>query len=128
MPPGWHTVSPESCDATKTSWCFKTTIDVGVSGLTSLPGGVPSYKKVRNPDKAHTDAVAFFGTPDAIFYLGAIAELYNRLSNNVLSVNDMSLIKGVPRFAFQSNNPRSTMALLGREPGALRLPNPAPHT
>lgn len=94
VPPGWHTVSPESCDGGGTSWCFNTTIDVGVSGLTNLPDGNPLYTKVRGGSPQHTDAVAYSGTADAVFYLTAIAELYNQLSNSVLSVNDMSLVKG----------------------------------
>jgi len=47
VPPGWRTVSPESCDGGGTSWCFRTTIDIGVPGLTSLPDGSPFYVKVR---------------------------------------------------------------------------------
>jgi len=93
VPPGWRTVSPESCDATQTSWCFNTTVDVGVPGLSSLPNS-PLYQKIRMPDEAHKDAVACFGTPDAHFYLSAIAESYNQLSLNLLSVNDMSLLRG----------------------------------
>ena len=92
--PGSHTVSPESCDATQTSWCFFTTIDVGVSGLTNLPDGSPFYVKLRGGAPQHQDEVAYFGTSDAISNLTAIAEIYNDLSNNLLSVNDMSLPKG----------------------------------
>jgi hypothetical protein len=94
VPPGWRTVSPESCDGGGTSWCFRTTIDVGVSGLTSLPGGSPFYIKVRGGAPQHEDSVAYFGTADAISNLTAIAETYNQLSNILLSVNDMSLLKG----------------------------------
>ena len=94
-PPDWHTVSPESCDASRTFWCFFTTIDVGLSGLLAMPSGVPSIVKVRSPDTAHTDAVAFSGKADAIFYLVQIADTYNQLTNGSrLSINDMSLLKG----------------------------------
>ena len=105
VPPGWHTVSPESCDATQTSWCFLTTVDVGVSGLTSLPGASfsppcpvsqpgGSYKKCRNSDSAHTNAVAFSGTSDALLYLNAMADNYILMTGIPLSINDMSLFKG----------------------------------
>lgn len=93
VPPGWQTVSPESCDGTRTSWCFVTTIDVSVPDLSSLPDSA-SYAKIRSPDTAHTDAVAFSGTSDALIYLGAIADTYKLLSNNLLRINDMSLLRG----------------------------------
>lgn len=94
VPPGWHTVSPESCDGSGTSWCFLTRIDVGLNGLASLPDGGPFYTKVRGGAPAHADAVAYSGTPDAIVNLTEIAETYNQLTNNLLSINDMSLLKG----------------------------------
>jgi hypothetical protein len=100
VPPGWVTVSPESCTGDRTSWCFFTTIDVGLPNdvrlprFMSLPDGPPFYRKARNPDLAHEDAVAFSGTADAIFYLIAIAEKYNELSTKVLGINDMSLVRG----------------------------------
>jgi hypothetical protein len=93
VPPGWHTVTPESCTPDRTSWCFFTTIDVGLPGLTVLPGD-PAYTKLRKPDNSHTDAVAFFGTPETNTNLAEIADFYNLLTDNILSVNDMSLVRG----------------------------------
>jgi hypothetical protein len=95
VPPGWYTVYPEDCDGTFTYWCFNTTVDVGVTGLSSLPDSPSLYNKVRNPDAGHTDAVAFYGTSSAQSNLGNIAAWYNFLTfGSVLSINDMSLIKG----------------------------------
>jgi len=99
VPPGWHTVFPESLDATRTSWRFVTTVDVAVTGLTSLSGapcgsaGV-SVVRCRSADTAHTDDVAFFGTGDALVYLNAIADSFFLQADQPLSVNDMSLLKG----------------------------------
>jgi hypothetical protein len=94
VPPGWRTVSPESCDGGGTSWCFATTIDVGVPGLTSLPDVSPFYVKVRGGAPQHQDAAAFFGTADTIFSLIEIADEYSDMTTRLLSVNDMSLPKG----------------------------------
>lgn len=94
VPPGWHTVSPESCDASRTSWCFVTTIDIGVPGLMSLPNGSPFYVKARGGAPNHEDAAAFFGTADAISNLTKIADQFSDMTDGLLSVNDMSLPKG----------------------------------
>ncbi len=96
VPPGWHTVYPESCDGNGASWCFITTIDVGVKNLAPLPDNPFFYIKVRNADTNHTDAVAYYGTDGALKNLGAIAVWYKLVSFgfSTLSVNDMSLIKG----------------------------------
>lgn len=97
VPPGWYTVSPESCDGGGTYWCFKTTVDVGVAtDLLPLadPQSYPglSYIRVRNA-LGHTDDVAYFGTIDTLFFLNNIAILY-REKGYTLSVNDMSLPRG----------------------------------
>jgi len=63
VPPGGRTVSPESCDGGRTSWCFVTTIDVGVPGLMSLPDGSPFYIKVRGGSPAHRDGSPISGRP-----------------------------------------------------------------
>jgi hypothetical protein len=94
VPPGWRTVFPRSCDATQTSWCFLTTIDVGVPDLTSLPDGSPFYVKIRRGAPNHEDSAAYFGTADAISNLSAIAETYSDMTTLLLSVNDMSLPRG----------------------------------
>lgn len=97
VPQGWYTVSPESCDAGRMYWCFKTTVDVGVAtDLLPLadPQSYPglSYIRVRNA-LGHTDDVAYFGTIDTLFFLNNIAILY-RKKGYTLSVNDMSLPRG----------------------------------
>jgi len=94
VPPGWYTVYPESCDASRTSWCFNTTVDVGVNDLTPLSDASSLYVKVRSADAAHTDAVAFYGTGSALGNLSSIADWYNWIFGRTLSVNDMSLIRG----------------------------------
>jgi hypothetical protein len=94
VPPGWHTVFPESCDASQTSWCFRTTIDIGVPSLISLPDSSPFYVKVRDGAPEHQDSAAYFGTADAIFNIIEIADQYNNMTTRLLSVNDMSLPKG----------------------------------
>ena len=96
VPQGWYTVNPESCDASNRSWCFNTTVDVGVKNLTSLPDTPSLYLKSRAPDVNHTDAVAFYGTDSAIGNIYKIAGWYNWLTEKrfKLSINDMSLIKG----------------------------------
>lgn len=92
--PGWDTGTLQSCDATRTSWCFNTTVDVGVQNLTPLSDAPWLYRKTRNPDPNHTDAVAFYGTDSALRNLSSIADWYNWLTLRTLSINDMSLIKG----------------------------------
>jgi hypothetical protein len=96
VPPGWYTIWPESCDATRSSWCFDTTVDVGVRNLPPLPDSPSLYTKSRNPDPDtnHTNAVAFHGTSSALNNLTSIAIWYNWLFGRTLSINDMSLIKG----------------------------------
>ena len=94
VPPGWYTIWPESCHGDRTSWCFDTTIDVGVKDLIPLPDFPQLYTKARSPDAKHTDAAAFYGTRSAISNLTSIAIYYNWLFGRTLSVNDMSLIKG----------------------------------
>lgn len=102
VPPGFVTVFPESFDATRTFWRFITTLNVNVPGLTVLPDmPTGAYRKVRSTDDDHKDAVAFFGTRDALIFLNAIAETYqlltirsDRPAGLKLSVNDMSLIQG----------------------------------
>lgn len=93
LPPGWHTVYPEPCDTSFTYWCYNTTIDVGLN-LKPLPDAPGLYTKHRNPDTAHTDAVAFYGTDSALRNLNGIADWYNWLTLRTLSINDMSLIRG----------------------------------
>lgn len=98
VPPGWYTVSPESCDASRSYWCTNTTVDVGVKNLKPLLDVPSLYHKVRkpNPDVNHTDAVAFYGTPSALSNLSSIADWYDFLvlGNTILSINDMSLVQG----------------------------------
>jgi hypothetical protein len=94
VPPGWHTVSPESCDGSETSWCFRTTIAIRVPDLVSLPDISPFYEKHRNGAPNHQDADAYSGTADAIFNLIEIAEEYSNMTTLPLSINDMSLPKG----------------------------------
>lgn len=96
VPPGWYTVYPESCDGSRTSWCYDTTIDVGVSDLIPLPDGSTLYKKVQGATSKHTGNTAYYGTASAISNLTAIARWYDKLSfgNIFLSINDMSLIRG----------------------------------
>jgi len=94
VPPGWHTVSPESCDTTRTYWCFETTVDVGLN-LIPLPDNPALYKKFRSPDTRHTNEVAFYGTGTALNNINEISDWHNQLAlNRTLSINDMSLIKG----------------------------------
>jgi len=95
--PGWHTVSPESCDASLSSWCFLTTVDVGV--MTDLlpladPNSNPglAYIRVRKP-MGHPDEVAYSGTINTLFFLNNIAISYKKQGYR-LSVNDMSLPRG----------------------------------
>lgn len=96
VPPGSVTIYPESCDGNFASWCFHTSIQVGVKNLIPLLENPSLYNKLRSPDIYHTDTVAFYGTDSAIINLSVIAEWYSLLSssNGILSVNDMSLIKG----------------------------------
>jgi len=99
VPPGWYTVSPESCDGSGTSWCFNTTVDIGVSTVLlpladpkSNPDVTLPYIRVRNP-MGHPDEVAYFGTIDTLFFLNNIAIAYKK-KGYTLSVNDMSLPRG----------------------------------
>jgi len=100
VPPGWHTVSPESCDGGGTSWCFRTTIKIGLLDpmgnplLMSLPDISPFYEKHRNGAPDHQDEDAYSGTIDANFNLIEIAEEYSNMTALPLSINDMSLPKG----------------------------------
>lgn len=97
VPPGWHTVYPESCNGDGTSWCFNTTVDVGVvTDLLPLADpqtnpGLP-YIRVRKP-LGHPDNVAYFGTINTLFLLNNIAISYQD-AGYLLSVNDMSLPRG----------------------------------
>jgi hypothetical protein len=99
VPQGWYTVSPESCDASYKSWCYKITVDVGLE-LSPLPDNAsPFYIKNRRPNQTsvdHKNDVAFYGTNNAITNLYKIADWYNWLTNLQfqLSINDMSLIRG----------------------------------
>lgn len=79
---------------TSTSWRWEDTYDIGVRNLAELPGRPSEYLKVRNPDTNHPDSVAFNGAPLALQMLPLIAQRYFELSKRLLSVNDMSLIKG----------------------------------
>lgn len=95
--PGWYTVYPESCNGNRASWCFFTTVDVGV--VTDLypladPQSNPSatYIRVRN-SMGHPDDVAYFGTINTLFFLNNIARSYKK-KGYTLSVNDMSLPRG----------------------------------
>lgn len=96
VPPGWYCVAPECLDSTRQGWRFNTTLSVGVSGLSLLPdpASVDAYAKQRRPDLNHTDSNAYYGTADTLFYLANLANYYQLLSGNLLSVNDMSLPKG----------------------------------
>lgn len=97
VPPGWHTVYPEPCDASRTYWCFVTTVDVGVvTDLFPLADpktypGLP-YIRVRNAH-GHPDDVAYYGTMNTLFFLNNIAIAYGDKGYQ-LSVNDMSLPRG----------------------------------
>ena len=100
VPPGWHTVSLESCDTSFTYWCFNTTVDVGVvTDLLPLADpqtypGLP-YIRVRNNPTTdpHPNSVAFYGTINTLFFLNNIAISYQD-AGYLLSVNDMSLPRG----------------------------------
>jgi len=99
VPPGSYTISPESCDASRSYWCFNTTVDVGVAtdllplaDPRSNPGVAYPYIRVRNA-MGHTDDVAYSGTIDTLFFLNNIASAYND-EGYTLSVNDMSLPRG----------------------------------
>lgn len=102
VPPGWFTVFPQSFDASRSFWRFITRLDVTVAGLSMLPTSpTGTFIKVRGNDMSHTDAVAFYGTGDALLFLNAIADNYRLLTADPqnpagvpLSVNDMSLIAG----------------------------------
>ena len=55
------------------------------------------YVVARNPDTAHPDQFATWGTPYTIHAILSLAQIYNELSPNntdVISVNDVSLING----------------------------------
>ena len=96
VPLGWHTVFLESCDASNTYWCFKTTVDVGLN-LSPMPDTPSLYLKHRgDTDLNHTDAVSFYGTDSAIRNLYKIAGWYNWLTDKrfKLNINDISLIRG----------------------------------
>ena len=95
VPPGWYTVSPESCDGTRISWCFNTKVDVGID-LVRMPDNPALYKKVRKGQDDHEDSVTYYGTQSAINNLQQIAGWYNWITvfQKVLSINDMSLIRG----------------------------------
>jgi len=99
VPPGWYTVYPESCNGNGTSWCFMTTVDVGVvtdllplADPNSNPGVSFSYIRVRNA-MGHPDDVAYYGTINTLFFLNNIAISYGK-KGYTLSVNDMSLPRG----------------------------------
>jgi hypothetical protein len=100
VPPGWHTVYPESCDISRTYWCFNTMVDVGVvTDLLPLadPQTYPRlpYIRVRNNPTTdpHPNSVAFYGTINTLFFLNNIAISYQK-KGYMLSVNDMSLPRG----------------------------------
>lgn len=90
-PPGY--TAPISCYGDYKTVCINTTVEVGVSNLKWLPDAPSLYTKDRNPDAAHTNAVAFYGTNSALRNLNKIAYWYKRLYQT-LSINDMSLIEG----------------------------------
>jgi hypothetical protein len=125
VPPGWYTVYPESCYGNFASWCYITTIDVGVRNLAPLPDNPSLYIKVRNADTNHTDAVAYYGTDTALNNLSTIAAWYKRVSLgfSTLSINDMSLIKGglfdidADYLAPHSSHRRGRSADINKSPG-----------
>jgi murein endopeptidase len=69
-------------------------VDVGVKNLTWLLNAPQLYKKTRHFDVNHTDAVAYYGTSSALTNLKSIADWYNQITLQTLSINDMSLING----------------------------------
>lgn len=79
-------------------WKLLWKVDVGLPGLRQLPQPDPEpadfYRKVRNPDTKHLDAIAYGATPFAQRALPIIAEFYAFHSGRLLSINDMSLPKG----------------------------------
>lgn len=92
LPYRWYCV--DSC-YTSNSWRYEWTYDIGIRELANLPNIPSEYAKVRTrPDFNHPDSVAFTGTQFALQMLPLIAQNYFVLSGRLLSVNDMSLIKG----------------------------------
>lgn len=107
VPPGSYTVWPESCNGNGLSWCFNTTLDVGIAAtLLPLPNPVANpnviypYTRVRNA-LGHPDDVAYFGTTNTLFFLNNISSSYKK-KGGTLSVNDMSLPRG-GLFDFHAN-------------------------
>lgn len=98
---GW-----ECTDTLYNSWTTKTTVDVRVPGLESLPGSTGGvailyedgttapYIKKRNADTNHLDADAYYAVPTTNVALAEMARIYKDITDKPLSINDMSLPKG----------------------------------
>lgn len=93
-PPGWYCIWP--CYTTTDS-LFHSTYFVGYQGFDQLnptPRGPTNYVVIRNPDTAHPDTNATWGDAYTIKQLEIIANIYQRLTGDQLSINDMSLPYG----------------------------------
>lgn len=91
LPYRWYCV--DSC-YTSNSWRYEWTYDIGIRNLASLPDLPSEYSKLRGGLDTHPHTVGFAGTPFALQMLPLIAQNYYVLSGRLLSINDMSLIKG----------------------------------
>ncbi len=91
LPRNWFCVS--GC-FTFNSWRYADTYDVGIRNLAALPDMPSEYSKLRGGLDTHPHAVGFTGTPLALQMLPLVAQNYFVLSGRLLSINDMSLIKG----------------------------------
>lgn len=91
LPHNWFCVG--DC-YTSNSWRWNDTYDIGIRNLASLPDLPSEYSKVRGGLDTHPHTVGFAGTAFALPMLPLIAENYFVLSGRLLSINDMSLIKG----------------------------------
>ncbi len=70
------------------------TILVGFFNLNQLPSSGTDYFVARNPDNAHPDSAATWGTTFTINQLLNVASIYHQLTGYLLSTNDMSLPEG----------------------------------
>lgn len=105
VPPGWRTVDPHSCDATRSFWCFLHHLNVKVEqqlearsgpNCQPLPPAGTMSCKLRAADMNHTDAVAFYGTFSTQVLLSEVAHEFQRTNPQglPLAANDISLISG----------------------------------
>ncbi|MCI0356000.1 MAG: hypothetical protein L0099_13325 [Acidobacteria bacterium] len=124
VPPGWRTVDPHSCDATRSFWCFLHHLNVKVEqqlearsgpNCQPLPPAGTMSCKLRAADMNHTDAVAFYGTFSTQVLLSEVAHEFQRTNPQglPLAANDISLISG-GFFDLQLN--WRTVARAGAEP------------